>query len=57
MRPEPGALLRWPPLLGGARGPPQPLVSRCASGCGAACRACSHEPGDWLLGDGAVEQL
>lgn len=56
MRPEPGALLRWPPLLGGARGPPQQLVSRCVSGCGASAGH-ARRPGDWLLGDGAVEQL
>lgn len=57
MRSKPGALLHGPPLLGGARGPSQPLVPRCVPGSGAARRAGAPEPGGWLLGDGAVERL
>lgn len=57
MRAEPGALLQWPPLLGGARGPAQPLVPGRLSGVGGALRVHAPEPRRRLLGDGAVEQL
>lgn len=57
MRAEPGAILQRPPLLGGERGPAQPLVPGRLSGVSGALRARAPEPRRRLLGDGAVEQL
>nr|XP_044633069.1 butyrophilin-like protein 9 [Equus asinus] len=57
VRAEPRALRRRPPLLGGARGPAQPLVPRGVPGLGAARGAGAPESGQRLLGDGAVERL
>lgn len=57
MRAEPGAFLQRPPLLGGARGPAQPLVPGRLSGVGGALGAGAPEPRRRLLGDGAVELL
>uniref|UniRef100_A0A2K5UDY5 Ig-like domain-containing protein n=1 Tax=Macaca fascicularis TaxID=9541 RepID=A0A2K5UDY5_MACFA len=52
VRAEPGAVLRGPPLLGGARGPPQPLVPGRLPGRGAARGPVRLSPatGYWVLG-------